>query len=121
MRYGFFTLNHHNCKRCVEPIEHLKKCKRCVEPFHLTVYFLEGSDVNESLMNEIYGIFDQQGRQTGINDVPVMFQFESLPVEDIEPLETPGFTAITFLMVFLGLFLTYLSHYHSLIFNTVTL
>ncbi|MBA1341723.1 MAG: hypothetical protein C5S40_06230 [ANME-2 cluster archaeon] len=37
MRYGFSTLNHDNCKRCVEPIEHLKKCKRCVEPFHIGI------------------------------------------------------------------------------------
>ena len=72
---------------------------------YLTVYFLEGSDINESLMDEIYGIFDRQGMQMGIDDIPVMFQFESLPVEDIEPLETPGFTAITLLMAFLGLFL----------------
>ena len=35
MHYGFSTLNHYNCKRCVEPSEHLKKCKRCVEPFHI--------------------------------------------------------------------------------------
>ncbi|NOR49276.1 MAG: HEAT repeat domain-containing protein [Methanosarcinaceae archaeon] len=72
---------------------------------YLTVYFLEGSDVNESLMNEIYGIFDQQGMQMGIDDIPVVFQFESLPVEDIEPLETPGFTAITLLIAFLVLLL----------------
>lgn len=70
-----------------------------------TVSFLAGSDVNNSLMDEIYGIFDRQGMQMEIDDIPVMFLFESLPVEDIEPLETPGFTAITFLMVFLVLFL----------------
>ncbi len=72
---------------------------------YLTVSFLAGSDVNNSLMDEIYGIFDRQGMQMEIDDIPVMFLFESLPVEDIEPLETPGFTAITFLMVFLVLFL----------------
>nr|QNO50261.1 hypothetical protein MIKCHCCC_00001 [Methanosarcinales archaeon ANME-2c ERB4] len=37
MHYGFSTLNHHNCKRCVEPGEHLKKCKRCVEPFQIVL------------------------------------------------------------------------------------
>ena len=72
---------------------------------YLTVSFLEGSDVNEALMDEIYGIFDQQGMQMEIDDIPVVFQFESLPVEDIELLETPGFTAITLLIAFLGLFL----------------
>ncbi len=72
---------------------------------YLTVSFLESSDVNESLMDEIFGIFDRQGMQMGIDDIPVMFQFESLPVEDAEPLETPGFTAITLLMAFFILFL----------------
>ena len=70
-----------------------------------TVSFLAGSDVNKSLMDEIYEIFDRQGMQMGIDDIPVMFRFESLPVEDIESLETPGFTAITLLMVFLVLLL----------------
>ena len=72
---------------------------------YLTVSFLVDSDVDESLMDEIYGIFDQQGIQMEIDDIPMVFQFESLPVEDIEPLETPGFTAITLLIVFLGLLL----------------
>lgn len=72
---------------------------------YLTVSFLVDSDVDESLMDEIYGIFDQQGIQMEIDDIPMVFQFESLPVEDIAPLETPGFTAITLLIVFLGLLL----------------
>ena len=33
----FFTLKFHNCTRCVEPIEHLKKCTRCVEPFQIQI------------------------------------------------------------------------------------
>jgi hypothetical protein len=33
----FFTLKFHNCTRCVEPSEHLKKCTRCVEPFQIGV------------------------------------------------------------------------------------
>ncbi len=87
----------------------------------LTVGFFEGGGVNESLMDEIYEIFDQRSRQKGIDDVPVVFRFESPPVPDIldegpvpenvvldddpELPETPGFTAITLLMAFLVLFL----------------
>jgi len=73
---------------------------------YLTVDFLAGSDVSESLMNEIYGIFDQQAMKKGIDDIPVVFNLESPPVPhkgDSEPPATPGFTAITLLMVFLGL------------------
>ncbi|MDO9517342.1 MAG: HEAT repeat domain-containing protein [Methanosarcinaceae archaeon] len=86
-----------------------------------TVSFLAGSDVNKSLMDEIYEIFDRQGMQMGIDDVPVIFRFESLPVNDeldegglatdvavegdSEHPETPGFTAITLLIAFLVLYL----------------
>ena len=74
---------------------------------YLTVDFLAGSDVSKSLMDEIYGIFDLQGMQMGISDVPVVFE-KAVPYEICgevlpEPPETPGFTAITLLMVFLGL------------------
>ena len=87
---------------------------------HLTVGFLVGSDVNKSLMDEIYEIFDRQGMQMEINDILVVFQFESLPVndeldegpvpenvvldDDPELPETPGFTAITLLIAFLVLY-----------------
>ena len=73
---------------------------------YLTVSFLEGSDVNESLMDEIYGLFDQPGRQTGVTEVPVLFQFSEKPIHDVryeEPPLIPGFTAITLLVAFLGL------------------
>ncbi len=86
---------------------------------YLTVGFLEESEISESLMDEIYVIFDRQAMQKGIDDVPVVFRFEGQPVPDIldegpvpenvaldgdpEPLKTPGFTAITLLVAFLGL------------------
>jgi predicted methyltransferase len=71
MRYGFSTLNHHNCKRCVEPIEHLKKCKRCVEPFqigittkvdHILAFYMvhEVPDVDKFLA-EMYSILKPGG------------------------------------------------------------
>ena len=88
---------------------------------YLTVGFLEGSEISESLMDEIYEIFDRQAMQMEIDDVSVVFRFESQPVPDIldegpvpknvaldddpEPPETPGFTAITLLVAFLGVFL----------------
>jgi len=86
---------------------------------YIAVSFSEGSDINESLMDEIYEVFDQQGRQVELNDVPVVFQFDSLPITGEGPAEEPatlyeeipsapkipGFTAITLLMAFLGVFL----------------
>jgi len=78
----------------------------CDSPGHIGVEFLEGSDINESLMDEIYGLFDQQGRQMGVTEVPVLFQFSEMPIHDIryeEPPLIPGFTAITLLVAFLGL------------------
>jgi hypothetical protein len=42
---------------------------------YLTVDILEGSEVDETLMDEIYEIFDKQGKKMGIKDVPVVFQF----------------------------------------------
>ena len=72
---------------------------------YISVEFLEGSDIDEPLMDEIYDIFDQRGKQMGINDVPVLFQFGSIEVcEEVPPTpKTPGFTAITLLVAFLGL------------------
>lgn len=77
----------------------------CDSPGYIGVEFLEGSDINESLMDEIYGLFDQQGRQMGVTEVPVLFQFSGMPIHDVryeEPPLIPGFTAITLLMAFLG-------------------
>ena len=77
---------------------------------YLTVEFSEGDEVSESLMNVIYDILNRQAMQMGIDDVPVVFQFISPPVPAVlyeeappEPPATPGFTAITLLVAFLGL------------------
>ena len=78
---------------------------------YATVDILEGSEVDETLMDEIYEIFDRQAMQMGIDDVPVVFQFISPPItgeatdEGPAPdtLNMPGFTAITLLVAFLGL------------------
>nr|WP_048063126.1 hypothetical protein [Methanococcoides burtonii] len=43
---------------------------------------LDGSQIKTSLMDEIYGIFDRQSRQNGINEVLVMFQFQTEAPED---------------------------------------
>ena len=42
---------------------------------YATVDILEGSEVDETLMDEIYEIFDKQGKKMGIQEVPVVFQF----------------------------------------------
>jgi len=74
---------------------------------YISVEFLEGSDIDETLMDEIYDIFDQRGKQMGINDVPVLFQFDNIVVCGEVPSapKTPGFTAISLLVAFLGIFL----------------
>lgn len=42
---------------------------------YMTVDFLEGTKLDDSLMNEIYEIFDGQASKIGIDEVPVVFQF----------------------------------------------
>lgn len=42
---------------------------------YLSVQFLEGTEVNESLINEIYDLFDKHSKSMGIEDVPVVFEF----------------------------------------------
>lgn len=39
--------------------------------------------VNESLINEIYQVIDEHCKQEGINDVPVVFEFEGYITEDL--------------------------------------
>ncbi|MCO5381472.1 MAG: HEAT repeat domain-containing protein [Methanosarcina barkeri] len=40
------------------------------------VGILEGSEVNNSTLDNIYGIFDMMGKEIGVNDVPVVFRYE---------------------------------------------
>ncbi|MCK4500767.1 hypothetical protein KAU11_09715 [Candidatus Babeliales bacterium] len=49
---------------------------------YMTVTFLESTVIEKSLMDEIYEIFDRQARERGIQEVPVIFEFDTLPVED---------------------------------------
>ena len=40
------------------------------------VGILEGSEVNNSTLDNIYGVFDMMGKEIGVNDVPVVFRYE---------------------------------------------
>jgi len=63
------------------------------------VGILEGSEVNNSTLGDIYNIFDQAGKEIGVTDVPVIFSYAEFPVdeellpklaEDIEKTEEPA-------------------------------
>ncbi len=62
------------------------------------VGILEGSEVNNSTISDIYNIFNQTGKGIGVADVPVIFSYIEFPVdeetlpkiaEDIEKTEEP--------------------------------
>ncbi|WP_292389478.1 HEAT repeat domain-containing protein [Methanosarcina sp. UBA5] len=62
------------------------------------VGILEGSEVNNSTLDNIYNVFDRAGKEIGVNDVPVIFSYTEFPVdeeilpklaEDIEKIEEP--------------------------------
>lgn len=67
------------------------------------VGILEGSEVNNSTLDNIYDVFDQAGKEIGVVDVPVVFRYEELhvdeilpvAVEDIEKTEEPAGTEET--------------------------
>ncbi|WP_305064032.1 hypothetical protein [Methanococcoides sp.] len=61
--------------------------------------------VNESVIDEIYQTIDSHFEQeAGINEVPVVFEWEERPVEDeLEYTSSPGFTSI---MLIIGLLLS---------------
>jgi len=46
---------------------------------YFVVSFEKGSEVDESLMDEIYRIIDKEARELVIQEVPVAFRFESFP------------------------------------------
>jgi streptogrisin B len=46
------------------------------------VTFLEGAVIEKPLMDEIYEIFDRRAREIGIQEVPLVFEFGEIPVED---------------------------------------
>lgn len=69
---------------------------------YISVTFLEGSEINDSLMDEIYETIDQKAVQNGIDNIPVKFEFDEMPVEDdIETPNTPGFTIFSLVMALL--------------------
>lgn len=45
--------------------------------------------VNESVIDEIYQVIDEHFEQEGINDVPVVFEWVGVPVEDIAVVDGP--------------------------------
>lgn len=57
------------------------------------VGILEGSKVNNSTLDNIYSIFDQAGKEIGVNDVPVVFNYEVFPREDVQLVEETGVQA----------------------------
>ncbi|WP_406660341.1 hypothetical protein V7O66_10880 [Methanolobus sp. ZRKC3] len=79
---------------------------------YLVVDFLIGSEVNESYMAEIYGVIDEKAQENDVEEVPVLFSYESFPVEDEEieveipeseynDSKAPGFRALTLIMALL--------------------
>lgn len=89
----------------------------------LSVQFPEGTEVNESLINEIYSIFNEEAMKDNISKVPVLFQYspeiipggEAVDTEDYEneivddlektnneeqPNDIPGFTLLFAILAF---------------------
>jgi hypothetical protein len=48
------------------------------------VGILEGSEINNSTLNNIYDVFDRAGRELGVADVPVVFRYEEFVQVDEE-------------------------------------
>jgi hypothetical protein len=46
------------------------------------VGILEGSEVNNSTLGDIYNIFDRAGKGVGVADVPVIFSYTEFPVDE---------------------------------------
>ncbi len=79
---------------------------------YFTVKFLEGSEVNASIIDEIYKAQETEGQKIGIQDVGVVFQYSELPMTHEEQTDTedgidsennnpiPAFSALTLLLVF---------------------
>ncbi|MCK4731427.1 MAG: hypothetical protein KAT65_03115 [Methanophagales archaeon] len=49
---------------------------------YMMVMILKSTVIEKPLMDEIHEIFDRQAREIGIQEVPVVFEFGGLPVED---------------------------------------
>lgn len=47
------------------------------------VGILEGSEVNNTTLDNIYNVFDRSGKEIGVNDVPVVFNYEGFVQDDL--------------------------------------
>jgi hypothetical protein len=67
---------------------------------YFTVRFLEGSEVNTSIIDEIYKVHETEGQKRQIKDIGVVFEYTELLMTDEEQpnKSTPGFTALTLLL-----------------------
>ncbi|ABE51249.1 NosD domain-containing protein [Methanococcoides burtonii] len=89
----------------------------CVE-----VGVLEGTDIDNSTLDEIYEIFEEQGKKVGIEEVPVAFMYDGFIVLDeeiveesnVDPVENnneqrseiiPGFRIITSFLALIAVFI----------------
>lgn len=59
----------------------------------------KGTFDENKYINDIYEILNNQSTKFGVKDIPVVFEYESIPVEE----EAPGFTAFSLIMVILAL------------------
>ncbi len=72
---------------------------------YFTVKFVEGSEVNASIIDEIYKVQETEGQKRGIQDVGVVFEYSELETTDEGRPETettnttPGFSALTLLIM----------------------
>lgn len=77
---------------------------------YISVEFQSGSEFNSTLMDEIYGIFDERAKKDGIIDVPVVFQYGKIVAVETgegnadESHHIPGFTFLSLMMIFLFIF-----------------
>ncbi|WP_406661755.1 hypothetical protein V7O66_04345 [Methanolobus sp. ZRKC3] len=79
---------------------------------YVSISILVGSEVDDKTLDSIYDIIEQEANKVGIENVPVVFEYEEFPHEDeevdveIDAEErennntTPGFSALTLLLVF---------------------
>ena len=60
----------------------------------------KGTFEETKYINNIYEILNNKSTKSGVKDIPVVFEYESIPVEE----ETPGFTVFLLIMVILVLY-----------------
>ncbi|WP_319506142.1 hypothetical protein [uncultured Methanolobus sp.] len=55
---------------------------------YVSISILTGSDVDEETLDSIYNIIEQEANEVGIENVPVVFMYEDIPIEDEEQPDT---------------------------------